>query len=264
MRMLIDHRTRYSFSEPQARVVQLLRMTPSDGASQTIIDWAIEVDCDARLRHAFDGYGNATTMLYVDGPVTSIEIVVQGEVLIDNSNGVIVHAHDTLPPLIFTRSTPLTASNDEITAFARRHATPDALATALHARVATRTGRTPKSRTPAESFAEGWGSVRDCAQLLVAAARSIGMPARFVSGHCLDAPNARTHKSAHCWAEIFEDGIGWIALDPSSGMRTADRHLRVAIGLDASDATPLSGTRRGGGIEELDVAVHIAMAQSQS
>jgi transglutaminase-like putative cysteine protease len=99
---------------------------------------------------------------------------------------------------------------------------------------------------------------------LISAARAGGYPARLVSGHCLDGPNAANHSSAHCWAELYVEGVGWISLDPSTNRIPRDSYVRVAIGLDASDSTPLSGTRRGGGIEVLDVDVRVAMNQSAS
>jgi transglutaminase-like putative cysteine protease len=51
-----------------------------------------------------------------------------------------------------------------------------------------------------------------------------------------------------------------VALDPASGCSPDESFVRVAVGLDASDATPVSGTRKGGGVEELDVAVRIDAA----
>ncbi|MDB5700256.1 MAG: transglutaminase family protein, partial [Sphingomonadales bacterium] len=77
MRLSIDHHSTYTFSQPQARVVQLLRVTPNDYAAQTVIDWRIDVDCDARLRTGLVGFGIATTMLYVDGPIELISITVR-------------------------------------------------------------------------------------------------------------------------------------------------------------------------------------------
>jgi len=267
MRLTIDHRTRYHFSEPQARVVQLLRMTPLDFGGQTVIDWRIDVDCDARLREGRDGYGNITTMLYVDGPVDAVSIMVRGDVLTDDLAGRVKGTLEPLPPLFFTRATPLTLADEAVLALAGMGESSFeralALNAAVHNTVTAESGRTPKTRTAAEVLAEGRGSVRDCAHVLLAAARASGYPARLVSGHCLDGPNAGSHKSAHCWAELFIEGAGWIAFDPSTGRSPGDSYVRVAVGLDAGDSTPLSGTRRGGGIEELDVEVRVAMSQTQ-
>lgn len=271
MRLTIDHHTNYRFSEPQARVVQLLRMTPSDCAGQSVSDWRIDVDCDARLREGRDGYGNITTMLYVDGPITAIELMVRGEVLTDDSGGIISGCVETLPPLFFERTTPLTQPDDAIVALGRdagltRNHSLDAafaLTHAVHHAIKPQPGRTAKTHTAADALAIGRGSVRDCAHVLISAARSLGYPARLVSGHCLDGPNATTHRSAHCWAELFIDGLGWMAFDPSMNRIPQETYVRVAIGLDARDSTPLSGTRRGGGIEVLDVEVRVAMSQKQ-
>ena len=69
MRITIDHRTHYRFSQPQGRIVQMLRLTPGDTQDQTVVNWHVGVDCDARLRPATDGFGNAITMLYAEGPI---------------------------------------------------------------------------------------------------------------------------------------------------------------------------------------------------
>jgi transglutaminase-like putative cysteine protease len=270
MRLTIDHHTRYQFSEPQARVVQLLRMTPTDCIGQTVTDWRIDVDCDARLREGRDGYGNITTMLYVDGPIDAIALKVRGEVLTDDSAGRVGGCVETLPPLFFTRITPLTEPDDAIEALATMVVGKNvigldqahALMSAVHDVIAPQSGRTEKSVTAADALSLGRGSVRDCAHVLISAARAAGYPARLVSGHCLDGPNAASHSSAHCWAELYVEGDGWISLDPSTNRIPRDSYVRVAVGLDASDSTPLSGTRRGGGIEVLDVDVRVAMSQS--
>ena len=68
MRLHIDHSTVYQYAEPTRRVIQLLRLTPSSFVGQSVMDWRVDVDCDARLREGRDGFGNVTHMLYVDQP----------------------------------------------------------------------------------------------------------------------------------------------------------------------------------------------------
>ena len=267
MRLSIDHRTRYRFSEPQARVVQLLRMTPTDFAAQTVVDWRIDVDCDARLRPGRDGFGNATAMLYIDGPITELALTVRGEVLTEDAEGigagVVAGATEPLPALFFTRTTPATAVDAQVSEFARRVGGSEQLerAHALCALVSGTIdiggGRGSLAGTPAATLALGRGTARDAAQLLVAAARSRGYPARVVAGHSLHCPECGPRRSAHYWAELHVDRLGWVALDPASGIGVDESYVRVAVGLDASDATPVSGTRRGGGVEELDVDVRV-------
>lgn len=268
MRLSIDHRTRYRFSQPQARVVQLLRVTPSDYAAQTVIDWRIDVDCDARLRTAVDGYGNATTMLYIDGATDRLELTVRGEVLTEDQGGVVAGAKEPLPPLYFTRTTPCTAPCTATRAMARQIGSSDPLERvhALLALVGTSiemmSGRGPVGRMPSEILASGQGTSRDAAHLLVAIARSGGSPARVVAGHALHGPGPNPRRSAHYWAEVHIDRLGWVGLDPAAACSIDASYVRVAVGLDAADATPVSGTRRGGGVEELDVDITVESARA--
>ena len=263
MRLSIDHHTRYRFSQPQARVIQLLRVTPGDYAAQTVIDWRIDVDCDARLRHAHDGFGNATTMLYIDGPIDALALTVRGEVLTEDQGGVVTGVAEPLPPLFYTRTTDATAPCDATRDLARSVGGSDPLER-LHTlnalvggTVKIEGGRGVPGRSPAEVVECGIATTRDAAHLLVTIARAAGCPARVVSGHSLHGPNAGLRRSAHYWAEVHIDRLGWVGLDPASGCCPDESYVRVAVGLDASDATPVSGTRKGGGVEELDVDVRV-------
>ena len=119
MRLSIYHRTRYRFSEPQARLVQLLRLTPQNTHDQTVAQWRIDVDRDAKLRSGRDGFGNCVTMLYVEGPLDGIEIAVTGEVVTSHSHGVIHGASEPLPPALFLRATDATPADPAIATFAR-------------------------------------------------------------------------------------------------------------------------------------------------
>ena len=78
MRLSVHYDTSYHYSQPTRRVIQLLRVTPLSFAGQSVLDWRIDVDCDARLREGRDGYGNVTHMLYVDAPVPSLRVTVTG------------------------------------------------------------------------------------------------------------------------------------------------------------------------------------------
>ena len=91
-------------------MIQLLRVTPSSFAGQAVLDWRIDVDCDARLREGRDGYGNVTHMLYVDRPVRSLAVSVAGRVLTEDRHGIVQGLPHDLPPEIFLRATPLTAA----------------------------------------------------------------------------------------------------------------------------------------------------------
>ncbi|MCW3836359.1 transglutaminase N-terminal domain-containing protein [Sphingomonas canadensis] len=258
MRIAVDHRTHYRFSEPQARIVQMLRLTPTDTQDQTVVSWSIGVDCDARLRHGADGFGNAITMLYAEGPIAALDITVIGEVLTMEAAGVIRGSHEPLPPLLFLRTTPATTADAALAAFAAEAAAGEPLDrlhrlnAAFHARFPDVADVRDRGRGAAEAFGCTAPSSREAAQMFLAAARSLGVPARYVSGYRSDGS---AHGAPHGWAEAHVAGLGWVGFDPATGLSPDESYVRVAIGLDAAGAAPTAGTRSGSGAEELDVDV---------
>lgn len=273
MRLFVHHRTVYRFSEPQDRVIQLLRLTPGSHVGQNVIDWRIDVDCNARLRPGRDGYGNETAMLYVDGPLSSVSLAVTGEVLTEDRAGMVTGAAEPLPPELFARSTPLTAPDDALRALATEVAGDGGppldqvhqLMATIHRRMRFLPRKRSEVRPAGASFADGQGGATDFAQVMVCAARLLGLPARYVSGHILRPGHQHEwHEAAHAWAEVHVPDYGWIGFDATANRCPDDHYVRVAIGLDYRDAAPVSGTRTGGGSEVLDVGVRVGMDQSQA
>ncbi len=261
MRLSIDHRTRYRFSEPQARLVQLLRLTPQNTYDQTVAQWRIDVDRDARMRAGRDGFGNCITMLYVEGPLDGLEIAVTGEVLTSHSAGVLHGASEPLPPPLFLRATEATRADAEIAAFAHDAGGEGALERlhrlndAVHARFRFNRGRPSPGLSAGEAFGRETATARDMAQIFAVGARSLGVPARYITGYCrMEADHRPT---PHGWVEAHVDRIGWIAFDPCSGRCPEEDYVRVAVALDASGAAPVAGSRLGEGEEMLDVDVSV-------
>lgn len=263
MRIAVDHRTRYRFSEPQARLVQLLRLTPQDSLDQTVVNWHIGVDCDARLRDAVDGFGNHVTTLYCEGPIDGIEITVRGEVLTAGDTGLVRGVAEPLPPALFLRATERTAMSAAMRTFlaelpddSDRIARLHALNRAVHERFECEEERNDTGLTAEAAFKLPQASPRDFAHVMVALARGDGVPARYVSGYHT-REDGEGH-APHAWAEAYVDGLGWVAFDPSRGICTDEHYVRVAVALDASGAAMVAGSRLGEGDERLDVDVQVA------
>lgn len=264
MRLSIDHRTTYRFSAPQARLVQMLRLTPANSHDQTVANWRIDVDCDARLRDGRDGFGNLVTMLYIDGPIDGIEIAVVGDVLTTHSDGVLHGVAEALPPSLFLRATAATPPSAAIEAFAAevadgadRLSALHALNRAFHRRFAVDLSRPEPGLDAAAAFGRDSATPRDLAQMFAVAARSIGAPARYVSGYSVAAFLGRHRPTPHGWAEAHVDGIGWIGFDPCTARCPEEDYVRVAAALDAAGAAPVAGSRLGDGDEELAVDVQV-------
>jgi len=274
MRLHIHHRTAYHYDAPVRRVVQLLRVTPSHFAGQSVIDWRIDVDCDARLREGRDGYGNIVHMLYVDQPVERLAVTVSGKVVTEDRAGIVQGAPHELPPAIFLRSSELTRPGPAVRALAdavrggqsleRMHH----LCALLHQRIRFDVDATEADTSAEHACAEGHGVCQDFAHMFVAVARLAGIPARYVSGHLFRRDGNHSQSAAHAWAEAWIEDLGWVGFDPVHGHSPDDAYVRVAHGLDYRDAAPVAGARSGGGTEELSVEVEVnqlpAQAQSQS
>lgn len=271
MHLTIDYRTEYRFTSPQTRVIQLLRVTPCSHAGQIIVDWTLDVDCDARLRNHADGYGNRTTMLYVPGPVDHVSVAVWGEVFTDDTAGVIRDAPEPLPPTLFLRQTPLSAPDAAIgklaAGLARVESDPlarlHALNRGLNERLGFDPGRTQVDTDAATAFAAGHGVCQDFAHIFCAAARLWGTPARYVSGHLFRRDGEVQQPAGHAWVEAWVEDLGWIGFDPANGICADDAYVRIACGLDYAAAAPLSGARTGGGEERLAVDVRVELSQTQ-
>ena len=263
MRLHVSHRAYYRFSRPQARLVQLLRLTPGNHIGQNVIDWSIDMDCDARLKPSRDGYGNETVMLYVDGPVEGITLTVSGEVLAEDHAGMVKGTAEPLPPLHFLQPTPLTQADAAIRDFVRGLKLPTdplagahLIAEAVHEHLALDEPHEVGDHRAATVFAAPKGDAEGAAHLLIAAARAAGYPARYVSGYLYRPYEAEAH-AVHGWAELHVESYGWIGFDPHEGRCPTESYVRLAVGLDHDQSAPVSGARIGGGVESLTVDVRI-------
>jgi transglutaminase-like putative cysteine protease len=261
MLIRIDYTTTYDYAQPAHSVVQLLRLTPRSGDDQQVKRWRIDVDADGALRTGCDAFGNATHLFSADGPLRRLVLTVAGEVETGDAAGVVRGFPEPLAPMMFLRSTPLTALSPALSAFAHTLA-GDALLDRLHtlnggihARMAFDPDATGTGTDAAGAFAQGRGVCQDYAHIFCAAARALDVPARYVSGHFVRSDGVAVQPAGHAWVEALVPDLGWVGFDPTHGISVTPAHVRVAVGLDYLDAAPVRGARRGGGTEALSVSV---------
>lgn len=102
------------------------------------------------------------------------------------------------------------------------------------------------------------GVCQDFAHILLVMLRIAGIPARYVSGYiCPKNHELRGEGATHAWVEAYLPGYGWLGLDPTNNCLVSDRHVRLAIGRDFSDCTPVKGTYKGSSEHSLEVSVVI-------
>jgi transglutaminase-like putative cysteine protease len=115
----------------------------------------------------------------------------------------------------------------------------------------------PGVQSPAQTLASGTGSCRDFAMLFMAAARSLGLAARFVSGYLHD-PLSNGPGSTHAWAEVYLPGAGWKGFDPTGGIMVGSDHIPVAVARLPESVPPVAGSFRGAASATLDVGVWVS------
>lgn len=275
MWLTVDHVTTYRYDRPVRGVVQSLRLTPAVCDGQKVRAWEVSVSGGIRGGSFRDGAGDLVQAWSVPGPVDEITVAVRGAVETVDTAGILRGHREFLPPMVYLTETPVTLADDALRAIATAAAAADgrlamahAMAGAVAAAITWTPGATGTATTAAEALAQGTGVCQDHAHALIAAARTIGFPARYVAGYLFAEEAAGepiAGQAGHAWAELWVDGLGWVGFDPANACCPDARYVRLGSGLDAADAAPIRGTARGGpGAERLEVAVRVTAGQAQS
>jgi transglutaminase-like putative cysteine protease len=174
---------------------------------------------------------------------------------------------EVAPPRVFRRDTVKTAPDDAIRELVVGLEAPDPidrlheLMQLIGERVKYVLGATNAHTSAAEALKAGRGVCQDHAHVFISAARLMGFPARYVNGYFVTGGEYAS-EAQHAWAEAYIDGLGWLGFDPANHVCPTDRYVRLACGLDAASAAPITGNRRGGVDEVLDVFVEVQQQSS--
>ncbi|MBO0344793.1 transglutaminase family protein [Roseibium sp. CAU 1637] len=268
MLLTVKHTTFYRYDSPLANAMQQLRLTPSDGPTQKVIDWRVDATGIDRATCYTDAFGNWVQMVSSSDVIEEVQITATGTVETVDKAGVLGMEESTTPERVFTRITPQTQSNQAIQRLAAQASGEDqvagfhALMHAIHDKVEYKVGVTETHATAASALSAGEGVCQDHAHIFIACARSLGVPARYVSGYLL-LEDDDTSEAHHAWAEVYLTGIGWVGFDVSNEICPTDRYIRLTTGLDSRSAAPIRGIRFGGLEENLRVEVEVAQGASQ-
>lgn len=269
MQVRISHRTTYRYQEPVKYTAQTLRLTPRRDGEQHTLAWSIQAP--GRRAEQVDAHGNIAHLLTLEEPHREISILVTGVVEIARARDVL-REQGALSPLAYLAPTALTVASERIVALARDHlAGRDPLRQRLYdlakgvcARVRYQPGTTTVEDAAAAALERGEGVCQDQAHVLIACCRSMGIPARYVSGYLCSGPGNAGETASHAWVEAWlTEEQGWHGIDVTHVEPAGARHCRLAIGRDYLDAAPVRGVRRGGGPEVMDVSVTATIVDSQ-
>ncbi len=259
MQLRLESTIAYRYDRPFRRSTQYLRLTPQSGPGQTVGDWRISAP--GTLAPWTDMFGNRCHTLSLERPGSELRLGIGGSVSTRDTAGVLPPAPaDALPPRACLRNGGYTRAGPDLAAFAGRWRAAcradrldglHGLMAAIHARIAYDETATTVATAAGEAFAAGRGVCQDHAHILIAAARSLGIPARYVSGWLWTGAAGQPFSAGHAWAECWVEGLGWVSFDAANGVCANDAYIRAAVGFDYATACPVRGVRTGGGAERM-------------
>lgn len=291
IRYYVSHLTHYPYSSNVSLARHVLHLTPRSLPWQNVVEHRIEHDpSNGELALATDSFGNPIHTLILNARHAALSVHAH--------SWVDLAPRPRLPP---RDSLPWEAVRDRLVFRAGRKPTPEELDAgqylfesrhvrvkrdfAVWARDCFPPGlpllegvkqlsdlifRTfefdPESThvaTPVtDVLTKGRGVCQDFAHLALSALRSLGLPARYMSGYLLTKPPPGKPRlvgadASHAWISVWCPDFGWVELDPTNGIYAGEGHITLGWGRDFSDVTPMRGVICGGGDPTPDIAVTV-------
>ena len=269
MKLHIRHTTDYRYSEPLRYALQTLWLTPQSSPAQTVNFWS--VGAPEKLFAQKDAFGNTIqSYTFVGNALDNVRwslVNAAGDV---QTWGVAEFVDDDLlpDPYFFLRATALAEPHWQLAEFGRRFIAQSTdgkanlsalleLSQGVADTVSYKKNSTSVTTTALEAFRSGAGVCQDQAHVMVAICRSLGYPARDVSGYFYAANEPDL--ASHAWIDVCLDVSRrrWVSIDVTHSCLIDDRHVRLAMGGDYNACPPAKGVRQGGGEESMTVVITI-------
>jgi transglutaminase-like putative cysteine protease len=274
MKVRLEHITRLDYSTDVVEGVMDVRLGPLSDADQRWDLFTINVSPSGSVRRYTDGFGNRAHLITVSKPHRMLEVVTRCDVvttLTDPFSAPVQRPRPLTPSELADALQPsaLVPVSNELAELAEpfRPATPDEtfeavrqLSKFIHDEFTYTKNVTTVATTVHDVLVQRSGVCQDFAHLLIGLCRSLGIPARYVSGYTVSggsdasAPMPETEAS-HAWAEAYTPMHGWRGFDPTNDLVASTAHIKMAIGRDYADVPPTRGTFRGQAEERLTVSV---------
>jgi len=288
MRVRVVHETHYEYAQPVTTSHHELRVTPRNGGAQVRLSHDVEItpapeDVDVRA----DFFANDVRYFSLHQPHRALRIVATSEVRLDARRQLPLLtrprsweeardriARDRAPEILdayaFTFDSPYVGAQAGLRDYALASFSPGRplvesardLTHRIHEDFTYDPGATRISTPLAEVLEKRRGVCQDLAHLQIGCLRSLGLPARYVSGYMMTRPPPGRPRlvgadASHAWASVFCPDVGWVDFYPANDVIPSDRHVTVALGRDFGDVTPVRGVIHGGGRHVLRVSVDV-------
>ncbi|MDW8482398.1 MAG: transglutaminase family protein [Meiothermus sp.] len=264
----VYHLTEYSYPEAAKDSYNELWLCPADDHRQGLLEFCLNITPPARTQSRRDYFQNRVYQFHIPQPHRQLRVEARARVVTFPSpqpHEVALQALHPLKGRFFDYLTPtprIPLHHPWLELLDLRQPHPKE---GLHAyllevtqhihQVFTYDPEATRLDTPLHQVVRGRAGVcQDYAQAMLAALRSLGIPARYVSGYLVGGVGA---EGSHAWVEVFLPGTGWLGYDPTNNSVVGEAYVKKAHGRDYDDCPPLRGQRRGGGLEQLRVSVQV-------
>ncbi|MCH8140934.1 MAG: transglutaminase family protein [Proteobacteria bacterium] len=286
MRYQVSHTTRFRYEQPVATSYQLLHLTPRSFDKQQVLSSKLSVEpIPVSLQQRTDYFGNAVTDIVIQERHEELIITNQAQVDVNADQEILLDLSPPWESIAESMHIPLDNDTRDASKFCFPSPRISLEAVPDFARVSFTQGK-PLLRAAMEitkrifeefEYQGGVtdvytpvphilgaraGVCQDFAHLAIACLRSWGLPARYVSGYLLTQPADGQPRltgadASHAWFSVWCPEFGWVDFDPTNNLRPQNEHITIGWGRDYSDVSPTRGFIRGGGAQELHVAVDV-------
>jgi len=283
----ITHRTVYEYTAPVSVSHHVARLEPLATAAQSRESFSLQIFPEPALRKTrTDYFGNQLCFFAIQEIHSKLEIITSSRVTVradkpaQNEStapweSVAAMFRDPVSPEVvepyqFFFDSPQIRASAELADYARESFSENTPllpgARDLNRRIFKDFKFDTRATTVATPLEEVWekrrGVCQDFAHLGIACLRSLGLPARYVSGYLRTRPPEGKPRlvgadASHAWFSIFSPGTGWVDFDPTNNVQPAEEHITVAYGRDFGDVSPVAGILTGGGKHVVKVAVDV-------
>jgi transglutaminase-like putative cysteine protease len=289
----VVHETRYRYAEDVVSSHNEAHLLPRALANQvpTKLQLRIEPTPDS-LRWHRDYFGNDVVFFNLQTPHRELSIRTQSDVELDPPPRFdparsepweevaaavrLTRTTEALEAFEYVFDSPFVPAGEALAAYARpSFASGRPLAEAVldfSRRIHTEFRYDPEATTldtpVADALRERHGVCQDFAHVMIGGLRSLGLPARYVSGYLKSRSAAKPgvgpegddlvgSEASHAWVSAWCPTLGWIEVDPTNDLVPSDRHIVLAYGRDYDDVSPVKGVTLGGGSHTVEVAVEV-------
>jgi transglutaminase-like putative cysteine protease len=273
-RMRVVHSTGYAYRTPVTASYNEARLTPRSDSRQNVIINRVETAPATRSYRYVDYWGTAVTAFDLHAPHTELQVTSSSVVETDRSEAPAATIHwadldsvavldrfdEVLTP---TRYTPVSKRIGRIArSLAKGREPHDAVLAAaqwVHSELQYVRGTTGVHSSGLDALTEGKGVCQDFAHLTLILLRSMGIPARYVSGYLHPNPDAligdTIEGESHAWIQAWTGS--WWNYDPTNDTEITEQYISVGFGRSYADVAPLKGIYLGQGSSDLDVVVEM-------